>query len=62
MTGPRDDPASEDGWLDYDDDDVEDDLDLYEDECGMTDEGLCMYAGSEWCDWSCPRERMGWCK
>ena len=46
----------DDGW--FDEDEADDDLDLYEDECGMTDEGLCMYAGSEWCDWSCPMERM----
>ena len=31
------------------DDDEADDFD-----CGMTGEGLCMYAGTEWCDWECP--------
>lgn len=37
----------------FDDDEPEDEDDLYED-CGMMPDGLCMQAGSEWCDWSCP--------
>ena len=27
------------------------------DSCGMMPDGLCMLAGSEWCDWDCPRNR-----
>lgn len=43
--------GSLDNWpVDHDEDDEEDaDVD-----CGLTDEGLCMYAGSEWCDFECP--------
>jgi hypothetical protein len=52
---PQDDPADDDGWFD---DDAEDDLDLFEDECGGTDDGTCIYAGSEWCDFSCPLRRL----
>lgn len=36
-----DDPNEDDGW----------------DECGMTPDGQCTLAGTEWCDWSCPRNR-----
>lgn len=32
-------------WDDYWDDD---------DECGMLNDGYCLYAGSEFCDWHCP--------
>jgi hypothetical protein len=27
------------------------------DECGLTDDGLCMLAGTEHCDWDCPHSR-----
>lgn len=26
-------------------------------DCGLTSEGYCMYAGSEWCDFDCPVNR-----
>lgn len=28
------------------------------DDCGMMPNGQCLQAGSEWCDWDCPRNRM----
>lgn len=40
----------------YDDDLPDDDEGL--DDCGMMPSGQCTQAGSEWCDWSCPRGRM----
>jgi len=27
-------------------------------ECGMTRDGGCMYAGSEYCDWDCPFDKL----
>lgn len=51
------DPNDHDDEDDFYDDDLEDEDDLYDD-CGMTSEGLCMYAGSEWCDWSCPLQKL----
>lgn len=36
-------------WDDQDDDGF--------DECGMTEDGLCMLAGTEHCDWDCPHSR-----
>lgn len=49
-------PNDED-W-EYEDDEVEDD-DLYLDEdCGKGPDGQCSYAGSEFCDWDCPLERL----
>lgn len=33
----------------------DDDPDL--DDCHMMPSGLCLLAGSEWCDWKCPRNR-----
>lgn len=42
--------------LNYDDDHYSDD-DAIEDlmnECGMTSDGSCTMAGSEYCDWECP--------
>ncbi|MEO9231538.1 MAG: hypothetical protein ABI216_21670 [Devosia sp.] len=41
---------------DYDDDFEDDDYDDFED-CGMGPDGQCSMAGSEWCDWDCPRSR-----
>jgi len=32
--------------IDFDEDD--------EDECGMTEDGFCQLAGTEYCDWECP--------
>lgn len=46
---------------DYDDCDPgydEDDYDDFED-CGMMPDGQCSMAGSEWCDWDCPRGKRG---
>lgn len=51
MSEPRD-YAEEGGW--FDDDEPDDDLDLHEADCGLTPDGLCQNAGTEWCDWSCP--------
>lgn len=48
--------ADEDDW--YPDDDLPDDEDDLYDECGMRPDGQCSMAGSEWCDWSCPVQRM----
>ncbi|GHA15460.1 hypothetical protein GCM10007989_07790 [Devosia pacifica] len=50
-------PADYDDW-DYDNGFVEEDYDEYED-CGMMPDGQCTLAGSEWCDWDCPRNRGG---
>lgn len=43
---------------DWDDDAPEDDdLDF---DCGVGDDGLCQYAGSEWCDFECPFRDLEW--
>lgn len=45
----------------YDFDDFESGLDEDEfdfDDCGMMPDGLCSMAGSEWCDWECPHNRL----
>jgi hypothetical protein len=39
-------------------DDYEDDYDEIDD-CGMMPDGQCSLAGTEWCDWECPRNRRG---
>lgn len=41
------------------DDDNEYDLDVEDDleDCGMMANGQCMLAGTEFCDWDCPRDR-----
>lgn len=36
------------------DDDLDDDLDDLDFDCGERNEGGCQYAGSEWCDFKCP--------
>jgi len=46
-----DDPATDDGWFE---DDEDDDLDLHEADCALMADGNCSNAGTEWCDWSCP--------
>ena len=46
-----------DDWDDFDDfcDNAEDDeFESALDECGLTDTGQCMLAGTEHCDFSCP--------
>lgn len=35
----------------------DDDTDDWMDDCGMMPDGTCMNAGTEWCDWDCPRSR-----
>ena len=44
---------SPDHYDEYDDYDEEDELDR-EHECGLMDDGQCLLAGSEWCDFGCP--------
>lgn len=46
------------GYYDYDEPDYDDeeDYDPIED-CGMMADGQCTLAGSEFCDWDCPRDR-----
>lgn len=42
----------------YDDDpDFDDEDEEGWDECGMMPDGYCTMAGSEWCDWDCPRSK-----
>jgi hypothetical protein len=45
--------------FDLDDEFFDDGPDEYDpaDECGMTADGYCMLAGSEWCDFECPFSR-----
>lgn len=38
----------------YDDDEDYDEDEGALDDCGMTPDGTCMLAGTEWCDWHCP--------
>jgi hypothetical protein len=38
------------------DDDYDDEPEAMDD-CGLTSEGYCMLAGSEWCDFECPFNR-----
>ncbi len=47
----------DDDYPDYwdDDGDIEEDEDW--DDCGMMPDGQCTQAGTEWCDWGCPRSR-----
>lgn len=41
--------------------DETDDEDCDEGDCGMGPDGQCQYAGTEWCDWSCPHGGVdGW--
>lgn len=47
---------SDDDDFDYDYD-ADDDFDDQLANCGMTPDGLCMLAGSEYCDWEC---RIAW--
>ena len=54
--------AEPDDYSDFDDfcDSAEDDE--FEDaamNCGLTQDGTCMAAGSEHCDWDCPFSRSG---
>jgi hypothetical protein len=59
FTEPR---ASYDVWLfdtDFDlfEGECEDDGEFDDFDCGMGPDGLCMNAGTEWCDWECPMNR-----
>lgn len=38
----------------YDDEDLVDDLEELDFDCGESSEGGCQYAGTEWCDFECP--------
>lgn len=49
-------PPSCDGY-EYDDEPDDDFEDDGLDECGMMADGQCALAGSEWCDWDCPRNK-----
>lgn len=44
---------NEDEFFDCDDDGDDDDFDPADD-CMLMDDGQCMAAGSEWCDFECP--------
>lgn len=47
--------AGPEQWDEYDPDaDAFDDDDILDD-CAMMPDGQCLLAGSEWCDWECPR-------
>jgi DnaJ-class molecular chaperone len=37
--------------------DVADEIEDWMDDCGMMPDGQCLKAGSEECEWSCPRNR-----
>lgn len=37
---------------------LDEDEEFLEFECGMTADGTCMLAGTEDCDWECPRTRL----
>lgn len=54
MTKAQPYPEWEDG---FDDDEPDDFEDEGWDECGMTPSGQCTLAGTEWCDWDCPRNK-----
>lgn len=56
-----DDATKHQEWIDsqmFDDDSPDDQAELDFD-CGMMDDGLCGYAGSEWCDFECPYRNKG---
>jgi hypothetical protein len=46
-------PAAADPDDDEQDDDGDED-EVWDFDCGMTEGGLCLRAGSEDCDWECP--------
>lgn len=45
--------------LEDEDDPYDYEADQYDpaEDCGLTADGYCMLAGSEWCDWACPFNR-----
>jgi hypothetical protein len=56
-TKPTPDADPDDHFEPFDDEPEDDDaVDL--DECGMMPDGQCTLAGSEWCDWECPLDRL----
>lgn len=59
LAGPNPEPVLPSGAEDhfYDDEGYDPDEDDGWDECGMTSDGFCTLAGSEWCDWDCPRNK-----
>ncbi len=44
-------------WHFHEDDDPDDEEDEGWEECGMLPNGQCLLAGTEWCDWDCPRNK-----
>lgn len=38
----------------------EDEFERAMDECGQTQDGGCMLAGTEYCDWDCPFSKQMW--
>lgn len=59
---PEDEEAQERPW--YADDEFDGDPNLLDTaesllDCGIMRDGLCSFAGSEYCDWSCPVARRG---
>jgi hypothetical protein len=52
------DDASPEPWVEweYDDDPRDwDEEDGDDAECGLMEDGQCLLAGTEWCDWDCGR-------
>lgn len=47
---------------DYDDEPEPDEFEQAMSECGMTNDGFCILAGTEHCDWDCPIAEMTWRK
>jgi len=47
------------GDEDYDDDDWEREFEDAMSECGLTESGACLLAGTEYCDWKCPVREWG---
>lgn len=49
--------SDSDHYPDDDDDDDDPDQEFLDFVCGMRRDGQCSLAGSEDCDWECPRNR-----
>lgn len=50
-------PPYDAGEIDEWEDDYDPDEEFLDYECGMMHDGQCTKAGSEECDWECPRNR-----
>lgn len=46
-----------DSMDDFEEQDDDPDAEFLEFDCGMMPDGFCMLAGTEECDWECPRTR-----